>query len=286
MRYTVFATMTILSTVLFSCRLDTTEIPGAVAGIGERILTEDMLREVMPDGLTGADSSAFVEAYIRRWAESELLYAQAQKNLPDVDRIDRLVDSYRRDLFNHEYQKQLLNEKLNGEITEDVARNYYRTHAGQFVLTTPIIKGLFLKVSETAPQIGDLKKWYKTESQAAVGNIEKYTLHNVVNYDYFYDRWVSFEEVMNNIPYPITNVDNFLRTHKQLEVNYEGYWYLLNISDYLPAKATMPFDFARPQIEERLMNQRRQKFLEEINDELYNEAVKERKIKYYGRHYR
>ena len=221
MRYTVFATMTILSTVLFSCRLDTTEIPGAVAGIGERILTEDMLREVMPDGLTGADSSAFVEAYIRRWAESELLYAQAQKNLPDVDRIDRLVDSYRRDLFNHEYQKQLLNENL--------------------------------------------KKWYKTESQAAVGNIEKYTLHNVVNYDYFYDRWVSFDEVMNNIPYPITNVDNFLRTHKQLEVNYEGYWYLLNISDYLPAKATMPFDFARPQIEERLMNQRRQKFLEEIN---------------------
>ena len=286
MRYTVFATMTILSAALFSCRLDTTEIPGAVVGIGERILTEDMVREVMPDGLSGTDSSAFVEAYIRRWVESELLYAQAQKNLPDVERIDRLVDSYRRDLFNHEYQKQLLNEKLSGEIAEDVARNYYRTHAGQFVLAAPIIKGLFLKVSETTPQIGDLKKWYKTESQTAVGNIEKYTLHNVVNYDYFYDRWVSFDEVMNNIPYPITNVDNFLRTHKQLEVNYEGYWYLLNISDYLPAKANMPFDFARPQIEELLMNQQRQKFLKEINDELYDRAVKEQKIKYYGRNYR
>lgn len=286
MRYTIFATMTILSAALFSCRLDTTEIPGAVVGIGDRILTEDILREVMPDGLTGTDSSTFVEAYVRRWVESELLYAQAQKNLPDVESIDRLVDSYRRDLFNHEYQKQLLNEKLSGEITEDVARNYYRTHAGQFVLATPIIKGLFLKVSETAPQIDDLKKWYKTESQTAVGNIEKYTLHNVVNYDYFYDRWVSFGEVMNNIPYPITNVDNFLRTHKQLEVNYEGYWYLLNISDYLPEKANMPFDFARPQIEELLMNQRRQKFLKEINDELYDRAVKEQKIKYYGRNYR
>ena len=157
MRYTIFATMTILSAALFSCRLDTTEIPGAVVGIGDRILTEDILREVMPDGLTGADSSTFVEAYVRRWVESELLYAQAQKNLPDVESIDRLVDSYRRDLFNHEYQKQLLNEKLSGEITEDVARNYYRTHAGQFVLATPIIKGLFLKVSETAPQIDDLK---------------------------------------------------------------------------------------------------------------------------------
>ena len=275
--------MGLLVSMLFqACRFETKELPGAVVSIDERVLTEKMLRDALPEGMSPADSSAFADAYIRRWAESQLLYEQAQKNLPDVERIDRLVERYRRELFIHEYKKQLLNEKLNVEISDELVQNYYRTHAHRYILSSPIIKGLFLKVSENSPQIGDLKKWYKVESANAVGNIEKYTLHNVVNYEYFYDRWVSFDEVMDNIPYPISDADEFLSTNKTIEVNRDGYWYLLNISDYLPSKANMPLDYARPQIVEQLKNSQRQKFWEEMNNELYNEAVRTRKIKFHS----
>lgn len=49
---------------------------------------------------------------MRHWAEDELVYDVAQKNIPNVDRIELLVDKYRRELFVHEYQKQILSEKL------------------------------------------------------------------------------------------------------------------------------------------------------------------------------
>lgn len=90
---------------------------------------------------------------------------------------------------------------------------------------------------------------------------------------------------MSAIPYSISDANRFLQTHKYLEINNDGYWYLLNISDYLPAGANMPLDFARTQIEEILLNQKRMDFLHQMNNELYQEALENRKIKYYGRVY-
>ncbi len=268
-----------------ACTLDKKEVPGAIVSVGDRYLTREMLAQVIPNGLSPRDSSAFADAYVRHWAEDELVYDAAQKNIPDVEKIDMLVDKYRRELFVHEYQKQILSAKLDNEISNDAVRNYYRTHLDKFVLKTPIIKGLFLKVAETSPELKNLKKWYRSKDHGAVENIEKYTLHNIINYDYFYDRWVSFDEVLGAIPYQVSDANRFLQTHTYIEVNEDGYWYLLNISDYLPAGANMPLDFARTQIEEILLNQKRMDFLHQMNKELYQEALENRKIKYYGRVY-
>lgn len=286
MRHDYLSTAALLFAILFSgCTLEKREVPGAIVSVGNRYLTREMLDQVIPDGLSPRDSSAFADAYVRHWAEDELVYDVAQKNIPDVERIENLVDRYRRELFVHEYQKQILSEKLDAEISDDAVKNYYRTHLDKFVLKTPIVKGLFLKVAETTPELKKLKKWYRGKDHASVENIEKYTLHNIINYDYFYDRWVSFDEVMSAIPYTVTDANRFLQTHTFLEINDEGYWYLLNISDYLPAGAHMPLDFARTQIEEILLNQKRMDFLHQMNKELYQEALENRKIKYYGRVY-
>ena len=286
MRHDYLSTAVLLFAILFSgCTLEKREVPGAIVSVGNRYLTREMLDQVIPDGLSPRDSSAFADAYVRHWAEDELVYDVAQKNIPDVERIENLVDRYRRDLFVHEYQKQILSEKLDAEISDDAVKNYYRTHLDKFILKTPIVKGLFLKVAETTPELKNLKKWYRGKDHASVENIEKYTLHNIINYDYFYDRWVSFDEVMSAIPYTVTDANRFLQTHTFLEINNEGYWYLLNISDYLPAGAHMPLDFARTQIEEILLNQKRMDFLHQMNKELYQEALENRKIKYYGRVY-
>lgn len=286
MRHDYLSTAALLFAILFSgCTLEKREVPGAIVSVGNRYLTREMLDQVIPDGLSPRDSSAFADAYVRHWAEDELVYDVAQKNIPDVERIENLVDRYRRELFVHEYQKQILSEKLDAEISDDAVKNYYRTHLDKFILKTPIVKGLFLKVAETTPELKNLKKWYRGKDHASVENIEKYTLHNIINYDYFYDRWVSFDEVMSAIPYTVTDANRFLQTHTFLEINDEGYWYLLNISDYLPAGAHMPLDFARTQIEEILLNQKRMDFLHQMNKELYQEALENRKIKYYGRVY-
>lgn len=42
---------------------------------------------------------------------------------------------------------------------------------------------------------------------------------NAVIYDYFYDKWIPFEEIVNNIPYEFGDAESFLKTHHKLEFN-------------------------------------------------------------------
>ena len=63
-----------------------------------------------------------------------------------------------------------------------------------------LIKGLFLKIPVDAPGLTDVKKWYKSTDVASLEKIEKYSVQNATIYEYFYDKWVDFDEVMDNIP--------------------------------------------------------------------------------------
>lgn len=250
--------------------------------VGDHILTRAELNEALPRGLSVVDSATFADNFVKQWAEDILLYDVAAENLPDMVRIERMVEQYRRDLVIFEYQKQLMNEKLSREIPESEVKAYYEADPGRFKLKSGIIKGLFLKVPYNSPRINQLKKWYKSGKPEAVENIEKYGLQNAVIYEYFYDRWVPFKEVMNNIPYEISDETAFLRTHHNIEYQDSSYLYLLNISDVLTEGSEMPFDFARKQIEEILLNHRKNEFIRNTQRELYNEAFKKGEIEFPG----
>ena len=56
----------------------------------------------------------------------------------------------------------------------------------------PVDQGLFIKVPLTAPQLNNVRRWYKTEKQDAVES-GKYSLQNAVKYEYFYDKWVPLQ---------------------------------------------------------------------------------------------
>lgn len=250
--------------------------------IGDKVLTRGDLEREIPDRLKSKDSALFADNFIKRWVDDQLLYEVASRNIPDKENIDRMVERYRQELVIFEYQKHLLNEKLDKEISEEDMSVYYEKNRDKFKLHSAIIKGLFLKVPENSPQIARLKKWYKSVTPEAVENIEKCGLHNAVIYEYFYDKWVSFDEIMDNIPYSVEREADFLRTHKNIELNHKGYWYFLNISDYQLKGGQMPFDFAKAQIKEILINQKKMDFLKEVKEELYRDALKEKEVEYFN----
>ena len=146
---------------------------------------------VLPVGLSKDDSILFAEHYIRSWAEEILLYEKAANNIPDNVDVDKLVENYRKALIMHTYQQELINQKLTNDISEQEIAEYYGKNKELFKLETPLIKGLFIKVPLTAPQLNNVRRWYKTDKQDAVESLEKYSLQNAVKYEYFYNKWVS-----------------------------------------------------------------------------------------------
>lgn len=250
--------------------------------VGESTLTNADLVSAMPSRLSARDSISFADNFIRQWINNRIFYNVAEKNIPDLEQIDRLVSQYRQQLIIFEYQKQLISEKLDKEISEPDIENFYNENVDKFKLNSSIIKGLFLKIPENDPQINQVRKWYRSNTPQNIENIEKYSLKGAIIYEYFFDRWVSFDEVMENIPYGVQNEVDFLKTHKNLEVNEGGFYYLLNIDDYLLKGEKEPFDFARRQIRDILINKRKMQFFKDFEKDLYNRALEKGQITFYN----
>lgn len=275
----------VLSAVLSACGSEndvSKNRKDALVGVDGRVLSKQDALNAMPKGLAGADSVLFVNNYVKSWIGKELLYEQALRNVPDLQEIDKLVEQYRRELIMFEYQKQLISERLEQQISETEMETFYEMYADKFKLNSAIVKGLFLKVPENAPQIEDLKKWCRTTDAQSIENIEKYSLKNAIIYEYFIDKWVLFSDVMDNIPYAVNDETSFLRNNKTIEVQDNGYWFLLKISDYMPKGSLEPFDYAKIQIQEILVNRKKLSFFKDIEEVLYKDALKKKQIEFYN----
>ena len=221
---------------------------------GNFLYRED-LQSVLPAGLSKDDSLLFAEHYIRNWVEDILLYDKAQSNIPNNGEIDKLVENYRKALIMHTYQQALIHQRLSEEISEQDLTEYYEKNQALFKVERPLMKGLFIKVPLTAPQLGNVRRWYKTETREAVEHLEKYSLQNAVN--------------------------EYLDKNRHVELKDTAFHYFLNVSDYRPMGEQEPYEFARGQVKDMLLNVKQVEFMKQVKDDLYQRAVKRDKIKYY-----
>ena len=248
---------------------------------GEFLYKED-LQAALPLNISKDDSVLFAEHYIRNWIEDALLFDKAEGNIPDNDKISKLVENYRRALIMHTYQEELVNQKLANDISEEEINAYYEKNKELFRLDNPLVKGLFIKVPLSSPDLGNVRVWYRKNNQDIIEKLEKYSLRNAVSYDYFYDRWTSVPDVAAKIPLKVLDTDaNYLDKNRNVEVKDTAFCYFLHIEDFLGKDKQKPLDFARDEIKEILINLKRVEFINKVKEDLYQRASDRNKIIYY-----
>ena len=248
---------------------------------GEFLYKED-LQAALPLNISKDDSVLFAEHYIRNWIEDALLFDKAEGNIPDNDKISKLVENYRRALIMHTYQEELVNQKSANDISEEEINAYYEKNKELFRLDNPLVKGLFIKVPLSSPDLGNVRVWYRKNNQDIIEKLEKYSLRNAVSYDYFYDRWTSVPDVAAKIPLKVLDTDaNYLDKNRNVEVKDTAFCYFLHIEDFLGKDKQKPLDFARDEIKEILINLKRVEFINKVKEDLYQRASDRNKIIYY-----
>lgn len=247
---------------------------------GETLYKSDVM-EALPKGLSKNDSILTAKAFEEKWIREHLVYEIAKKNISDKDKIDEMVENYRHTLITYTYQEELLKEHLSQKISEDELRKYYDANKNKLALTANLVKGIYLKVPLNAPQKDELLKRYKSNSDEAKEYIEKYSLRNAVGYDYFYDNWKNFAEIASVLPGSINDSPQFLTTHKTYQAQDSLYVYLLNIHEYKLAGSIPPFEYAKAQITDLILNQRKDAFIHKFEDDIYRKAVGDKDVKFF-----
>ncbi len=251
---------------------------GVIVSIGSETLTREALEASIPLGLSKQDSLIAAENFIQLWIQDELMYEIANKNVADKDEIERLVENYRQALIIYRYQEQLVQEKLSKAISKKNITDYYEEHIDNFKLDSPLIKGMFLKIPSDAPNIDDVRNWYKSTKQKDIESLDKYIVKNAVTYDDFLNHWVDLQSIKDKLPTGKLE-ENILQ--RNIEVRDSSFYYFLSIHDYLRPGDFEPEEHAEPYIREILINQKKTDFLRGVENDLYNKALKKGRIKFH-----
>jgi hypothetical protein len=249
-----------------------------IVEIGTDVLYVEDIKQVVPLGLSEADSMLFAQQFIKNWAQDVLFYQNAIRNIPDTKDIDRLVENYRRSLIEHEYQRRLIEQKFSSETAEEDIERFYNDNERLFVLDESLLRGLFLKISNKSHDLSDIRKLYTRQDDESFEEIEKYSIRNAARCEFFYDNWRTVAEIEVLLPPLEKPLETMLKDNGSFEFKDEEYIYLLNVSEFAPKGGIEPLDHARSRIRGLLINSNEVSYMRKIKEDLYDAAIEKNRI--------
>jgi hypothetical protein len=254
-----------------------------IARAGDAILYLDEIPVAMLNGISGTDSSVFVQNYIAKWAKKELVYQRANSNLTQElkEEIEKQLDETRMNLIVYEYQRQLMLQKMDTVISEEELENYYAANENNLKLTSNIVKALFIKVPLETPSLSRIKLLARSENQKDLQELESLCYQFAEKFDDFNEQWVTLDRLSLELSEDISNQESFLKRNTYYETSDTSSAYLLTIYDYRLRGALSPFEYVRDDIKRIIWNNRRIKFIQDLENGIYDEALKDNILKIY-----
>lgn len=254
-----------------------------VAKAGDSYLYADEIPGIPSNSTNREDSISIVRNFIDRWVKKELMLGRAEMNLTEeyVAEMNQKLEETRSNLMIYQYQQQMMLQRMDTLVTIEEIENYYNSNIATFNLTSPVIKALFIKIPLEAPNINKVKTWYKSNTQENLQNLESYCYQFADKYDDFDEEWVNISYLLRVLPDEIPNLSRFLRNNSYYETSDSLYHYFVDIRDYRLNGAVSPIEFVKDDIKNIILNYRKIDFLQELENGIYNEGLRENQFKIY-----
>lgn len=251
------------------------------ARMDDSVLTVSDIEKLLPPGLSGEDSAALANAITEGWIEDRLFETYLSPDPAEEERIERMVQDYRRKLRMEAYRSRMrrLHEP---PVKADSIRAYYDAHRSDLICEHPLARGLYLKVPANSSSLPKLRQWCRSASNSDVRKIEEESGTADFTYEYFGDIWVEFDIIASEIPYRFGNADSFLASNTFFETEAAGYVYLLHVYSYLPSGSPMPYEFAEIQIRDILQESRLEAYRRGLLKALRDKALKDGRLSVSG----
>lgn len=247
------------------------ESEGIIASVGDNFLYKEDIEHIVPQGTSSSDSALIVEAYIQRWATNILTLKNAERNVSNQQEINKMVEEYRQRLMIHNYQQEMVSEKVKLP-TEIEAKQFYESNKELFLLEDAVIKGAIIKVPNNI-KTDNIQRKFKNLNEN-IADIEKYALQYATDYVLFTEYWRLVGDVIN------------AETSK-LKINKIGYYEekdslhltLINATEYIAPGEVAPFDMIKEDVQTMLYNQHKMDYLNNFEKEMFEYGVRHNQIK-------
>lgn len=271
----------LLSFSIIRCENNSINKGKLLAEVYSNYFYEKDLSERMPKNLTPEDSLKFKNKIISQWIETKLILHNAHINLSSEEKdISEKIENYANFLLIQKYKQKLIKEKLNTDVSISELKEYYDKYTNNFILKRHIVKALFIKISNSNPQLNNIRILVKSKKDNDFLLLENYcTVHADIfqNYD---ENWIYFETIDNQLPEKLKDKTRVIKNN-YFETTDSAHIYFLQIYDYRLPSDFIPFSFVENDIKNIIINKRKIKFAKQLEKNIYNEAKKNNKFKIY-----
>ena len=253
-----------------------------VARVYESKLYQHDIVAVLPEGLSPEDSAPFVQNFINVWAKNELMVYKAEFNLTDEQKqFEEQIRNYRNDLLKYAYLQKYVDDRLDTSISELQIKEYYQANSQNFLLKENILKIRYIVVPQDAPELEDLKKWFKSSEAKDLEALLDYSLSFARSFSLDDTAWISFNDFRKLIPIRTYNQQDFLARNKWIELEEEGLIYLAQIKEYKIKDNSAPIFYVKDIIRNTLLNKKRLDLIADLEKNLVNDALKKKEFETY-----
>ena len=275
----------LLIVLAVACRNDDTDTGRlAVARAGDRVLYLDQIPSgLVTEAMSPEDSTSAVQSYIRQWARKGLLALRAEENLtPEYKaEVNRQLNEMRNNLLTYQYQQQLIIQKMDTAVSDSELQDYYVSNLSTFTLTANLVKALYIRVPLGMTDTDRIRRLYRSQGSADMQELEAICVQNGLRYDDYNDEWITFTQLLLEVPLDSENQEQWLERNSSVELRDDRYSYFLAIREYRLRNSVAPFEYIRSQVRTIILNNRRNDFLQKLEDGIYNEAVSNNTLKLY-----
>lgn len=268
--------------LLFSCTFRQLKDDKPVAKVFDSELMYSEVLAFIPSGTSREDSILMSQNYIRNWITKKLLLHKAIENLSEQEKnIHKQVEDYRTSLLIHKYKQKLIAQKLQAEISERDIENYYKANKQNFILTTPLVKAVFFIIPQSASNMKEVKKWFRSQEAKDLEKLEEYCITNAKKFDDFEHQWIESKYLINLFPPQAGELEKEILSLKYIEKEDEENFYFLRIQEICKEQEIAPIDYVRDEIILILKNKKKLEFENELDKKINEEALRKNYVKIY-----
>ena len=254
-----------------------------LARVNQSFLTSKDVSASLFESLSKVDSITQMQRIINDWATKQLLIEGAKVNLDDDQQknFDALVQEYETDLYSSAYLEALVKQNLDTIISSEELSLIYEQNKELFILKEDLLKLRYVNHDENLPNAEEIKrrfKRYNAEDQAILDTISiqfnSYFLNDSV--------WIKSDHVLAKVRPLQTGFNNLLLKKPDfIQLKDSLGLYLMQINDVLSSGEQAPLNYVLPTLRQIIINKRKLKLVNQLKNEIVNDAIKNEKFEIY-----
>jgi hypothetical protein len=252
-----------------------------IARVGDVVLTVDDL-EGLNFGDNPKDSLIFLNAFVKKWIQEQIMYQRAQKQLASSSiQFEKQLEAYKKSLFIYSFQQQLVQDGLDTNITQQAVEDYYKMNEKHFLLKSDILKfrlAIFPLKTKPNTRIRSLFCDFTPNKGSSLESVLRVKAKSFFLND---TSWMSITDASKLLPSGFDLNRERLSKNNLIELQDSTSLYWLYIRDMKMKKSISPLEFETARIKAILLHQKKQSFIKELEEKWVIESLNDKTAEIY-----